>query len=148
MSLSLPPTTTVSGDPSPLKSAAVAEGPTPPPVTQGDPGIARPCASRTCIRPLYQLEGASIKLLHEHFGVKVTDLAAGCCGIAGTFGMQKKNSELSSKISESLKQALEQSPTKNVLTECAACKMQIEHISDCTARHPIKILADAFSNAR
>jgi Fe-S oxidoreductase len=91
------------------------------------------------------LEGASIKLLQEHCGIKVTDLTAGCCGIAGTFGMQKKNSELSSKISESLKNALEKSPTKNVLTECAACKMQIEHISDCTARHPIKVLADAFS---
>jgi len=93
------------------------------------------------------LEGASIKLLQEHFGVKVVDLKAGCCGIAGTFGMQKKNYDLSSKISESLKEALEKSPTKNVLTECAACKMQIEHISDCTVRHPIKILAESFSNA-
>jgi Fe-S oxidoreductase len=90
------------------------------------------------------LEGASIKLLQEHCGVKVTDLAAGCCGIAGTFGMQKKNYDLSLKISESLKEALEKSPTKNVLTECAACKMQIEHISDCTVRHPIKIQAECY----
>jgi len=88
------------------------------------------------------VEGASIKLLHEHCGVKVVDLKAGCCGIAGTFGMQKKNCDLSSKISESLKNALEISPTKNVLTECAACKMQIEHISGCTVRHPIKVLAE------
>ncbi|MBN1804030.1 MAG: anaerobic glycerol-3-phosphate dehydrogenase subunit C [Sedimentisphaerales bacterium] len=94
------------------------------------------------------LEGASIKLLQEHCGVKVTDLAAGCCGLAGTFGMQKKNAELSSKISESLKNALEKSPIKNVLTECAACKMQIEHISGCIARHPIKILAEAYSAVR
>jgi len=91
------------------------------------------------------LERASIKLLQEHCGIKVADLAAGCCGIAGTFGMQKKNYELSSKISESLKEALEKSPTKNVLTECAACKMQIEHISDCTVRHPIKVLAGCYS---
>jgi Fe-S oxidoreductase len=90
------------------------------------------------------LEGASIKLLQEHCGIQVTDLAAGCCGIAGTFGMQKKNAELSSKISENLKRALEQSPSQNVLTECAACKMQIEHISDCTTRHPIKVLAELY----
>ena len=89
---------------------------------------------------------ASIKLLQQLCGVNVTDLKAGCCGIAGTFGMQKKNYELSSQIAESLKKALEQSPTKNVLTECSACKMQIEHISDCTVRHPIKILADAYCN--
>jgi FAD/FMN-containing dehydrogenase/Fe-S oxidoreductase len=84
---------------------------------------------------------ASIKLLRELCGAEVTDLKAGCCGLAGTFGMQKKNYELSLKISESLKNALEKSPTKNVLTECSACKMQIEHISDCIIRHPIKILA-------
>lgn len=88
---------------------------------------------------------ASIKLLQGLCGVKVTDLKAGCCGLAGTFGMQKKNYDLSSQISENLKVALEKSPTKNVLTECAACKMQIEHIIDCTVRHPIKIYASSLS---
>jgi FAD/FMN-containing dehydrogenase/Fe-S oxidoreductase len=92
-------------------------------------------------------EKASIRLLSELCGVDVADLAAGCCGLAGTFGMQKKNYELSSQISSSLREALEKSPTKNVLTECAACKMQIEHICDCTVRHPIKILAECQSQA-
>ncbi|MFB0553591.1 MAG: FAD-linked oxidase C-terminal domain-containing protein [Phycisphaerae bacterium] len=89
-------------------------------------------------------ETASIRILNELCGVKVVDLKAGCCGLAGTFGMQKKNYELSSQISASLKKALEESPTKNVLTECAACKMQIEHISDCIVRHPVKILAQSY----
>ena len=89
---------------------------------------------------------ASIKLLQELCGANVTDLKAGCCGIAGTFGMQKKNYALSSQIAAGLKEALEKSPTKNVLTECSACKMQIEHISDCVVRHPIKVLAEAYSN--
>ena len=84
---------------------------------------------------------ATIKLLKELCGIKVSDLAAGCCGIAGTFGMQKKNYELSSQIASGLKDALEKSPVKNVLTECSTCKMQIEHISDCTVNHPVKILA-------
>jgi FAD/FMN-containing dehydrogenase/Fe-S oxidoreductase len=90
---------------------------------------------------------ASIKLLEQLCGVKVTDLKAGCCGLAGTFGMQKKNYDLSSQIAASLKAALDRSPTKNVLTECAACKMQIEHISECTVRHPIKIYASCVSPA-
>jgi len=90
------------------------------------------------------VETASIKILNELCGVKVVDLASGCCGLAGTFGMQEKNYELSSQISVSLTEALEKSPTKNVLTECAACKMQIEHISDCIVRHPIKILAELY----
>ena len=90
---------------------------------------------------------ASIKVLQELCGTKVTDLKAGCCGIAGTFGMQKKNYDLSSQIAVGLKQALEKSPTRNVLTECAACKMQIEHLSNCVVSHPIKILAGCYRPA-
>jgi len=85
---------------------------------------------------------ASIELMEKLCGVNVTDLNAGCCGLAGTFGMQKKNYELSSQIAANLKEALEKSPIKTVLTECSACKMQIEHISDCTVWHPGKILAE------
>ncbi|MBA7613222.1 hypothetical protein ES703_20467 [subsurface metagenome] len=87
---------------------------------------------------------ASIKLLQELCGLNVVDLKAGCCGLAGTFGMQQKNYELSSQIAASLKEALEKSPTKFVLTECAACKMQIEHISDSLVKHPIKVIAQSY----
>lgn len=89
-------------------------------------------------------KGASMELLQEICGVRIVDLDAGCCGLAGTFGMQKKNYELSSQIAARLKEALESAGTKNVLTECSACKMQIEHISDCVVRHPIKLLAEAY----
>jgi Fe-S oxidoreductase len=62
--------------------------------------------------------------------------------------MQKKNYELSSAISQSLKDSLESATTKNVLTECAACKMQIEHLSGTTTSHPIKVLGQAYSSSR
>jgi Fe-S oxidoreductase len=89
---------------------------------------------------------ASIKLLQELCGVKVTDLKAGCCGLAGTFGMQKKNYDLSSQIAESLKKALENSSTGNVLTECAACGMQIGHLSNKRIIHPVKVIARAYAS--
>jgi Fe-S oxidoreductase len=89
--------------------------------------------------------GASIELLEKLCKIKVVDLNAGCCGLAGTFGMQQKNYELSSQIAVRLKEALEKAPSKYVLTECSACKMQVEHISDCLVRHPIKIIADSYS---
>jgi Fe-S oxidoreductase len=87
---------------------------------------------------------ATIELLQKHFGIKVHDLKAGCCGLAGTFGMQKKNYDLSIKISNNLKEALKIHPRGIVLTECAACKMQIEHISNCEVRHPIKVIAECY----
>jgi len=89
-------------------------------------------------------ETVTLQLLQEHFGVKVADLQAGCCGLSGTFGMQKKNYELSDQISESLKSAIVSASTQDVLTECAACKMQIEHIASTTVTHPIKIIAQAY----
>jgi Fe-S oxidoreductase len=89
-------------------------------------------------------ERASIELLEGLCGVKVTDLKAGCCGLAGTYGMQKKNYELSSNISAGLWAALRSSGCEHVLTECSACGMQIRHISDCLVTHPIKILAGAY----
>jgi anaerobic glycerol-3-phosphate dehydrogenase C subunit len=88
--------------------------------------------------------GASIEILNKLCGLNVADLKAGCCGLAGTFGMQKKNYELSEQIAQSLKDALDKSPAQCVLTECAACAMQIEHISNKTAIHPIKVLARAY----
>ncbi|MBN2019113.1 MAG: anaerobic glycerol-3-phosphate dehydrogenase subunit C [Sedimentisphaerales bacterium] len=87
---------------------------------------------------------ASIEILKNLCGLNVADLKAGCCGLAGTFGMQKKNYELSKAIAKTLKKALDETPAKYVLTECAACAMQIEHISDKLAIHPIKVLAECY----
>lgn len=89
--------------------------------------------------------GATIELLKNLAGIAVADLKAGCCGLAGTFGMQQKNYDLSMEISKNLVQALAVSSAKEVLTECSACGMQIEHISGKTARHPIEILAELYA---
>jgi FAD/FMN-containing dehydrogenase/Fe-S oxidoreductase len=104
-------------------------------------------------------ETVTLRLLREHFNVDVTDLQAGCCGLSGTFGMQKKNYDLADQISESLRAALKKAcgtPTPggdpsqpraavpNVLTECAACKMQIEHCAPSRTSHPIKLIARSY----
>ncbi|RPJ59150.1 MAG: anaerobic glycerol-3-phosphate dehydrogenase subunit C [Acidobacteria bacterium] len=89
-------------------------------------------------------EAVTLRLLGEHFGIEVTDLKAGCCGLSGTFGMQKKNYELASQISRNLAKALRAASTPLALTECAACKMQIEHLAEATAMHPIKLIAAAY----
>jgi Fe-S oxidoreductase len=49
------------------------------------------------------------------------------------------------RIAADVKKALEKSKVDSVLTECSACKMQLEHISDKTIVHPIKILAQAYT---
>jgi anaerobic glycerol-3-phosphate dehydrogenase C subunit len=89
-------------------------------------------------------ECISINLLNKLCGAAVTDINAGCCGLAGTFGMQAKNRELSDQIGSQLAAALGAAKTKYAITECSACKMQIEHLTDKIVKHPIKILAQAY----
>ena len=86
----------------------------------------------------------TVELLEKLCNIKVIDLKAGCCGLAGTFGMQKKNYELSTQIAANLKKALNETQISCVLTECSACKMQIEHISNIDVSHPIKVLKKAY----
>lgn len=117
---------------------------------QGKLKPVREVASRTyvyhCPCHLYALGAgrASMELLKGLGPVRIVELDAGCCGLAGTFGMQTKNYELSGKIAAKLKQALTEHPASYVLTECSACKMQIEHLTGATVIHPIKVLAEAY----
>ncbi len=88
--------------------------------------------------------GASIELLSKLTDVKITDINSGCCGLAGTVGLQKENYDLSVTIAKEMTDALEKTDTEFVLTECSACKMQIEHLTNKKVYHPIKVLAQVY----
>jgi len=94
-----------------------------------------PCHLKS-LRPAHQ----SLQIL-DRAGVKVRDLKSGCCGLAGTAGMQQKNRDLASAIGKPLKEAIERSGAEVIVTECAACRMQIEHLGGKPVQHPIKLLA-------
>ena len=85
----------------------------------------------------------AVELTEKLLSARTILLDAGCCGLAGTYGMQKKNAELSEKISQNLRDAVNKLNVDSVLTECAACKMQIEHLTGKKVIHPVKILAKA-----
>ncbi len=78
---------------------------------------------------------------------RVADLKAGCCGLAGSYGMQKAHGLLSEQISQRLQAALACHPEKTVLTECSACRMQIEHVAKAgvVVAHPVEVLAAAYA---
>ena len=90
-----------------------------------------------------RLSGASIELLKK-CGLVVTDIDGGCCGLAGTAGMQKKHRTMSGAIGNLLADKIDDCNPDIILTECAACKMQIEHLTEKEVLHPIKLLAQVF----
>jgi FAD/FMN-containing dehydrogenase/Fe-S oxidoreductase len=95
---------------------------------------------------LKSLNGAKNTLeLFAKLNVQIQDLNGGCCGLAGTTGMQKKNRDLCDAIGQPLKDIIEKTSPDTILTECAACKMQIEHLTGKTVIHPVTLLAQNLS---
>ncbi len=74
----------------------------------------------------------------------VKPIEAGCTGMAGTWGLQKKNYRNSLRIGWPLISAMRSAPVAIAATECGACKMQIEHGSGRSTLHPLKLLAYAY----
>lgn len=74
----------------------------------------------------------------------VQPIDAGCTGMAGTWGLQKKNYRNSLRIGWPLISAMRSAPVGRAATQCSACKMQIEHGSGRQTLHPLKLLAYAY----
>jgi anaerobic glycerol-3-phosphate dehydrogenase C subunit len=77
-------------------------------------------------------------------GVKVTVIDRGCCGVAGTYGFQKKNFETSMEAGAGLFEAMKAPEIQYGLSECSTCKMQMEQGSGKYCYHPVKVLAMAY----
>lgn len=74
---------------------------------------------------------------------KVTVLDAGCCGMAGSFGYEKKHYDLSVKIANlALIPGLSAAPEATVIATGTSCRHQIRDLTGRTAKHPIEVLAE------
>jgi len=85
-----------------------------------------------------------VELLRLIPGVKVQTFSDACCGLVGTFGMKKKNFNLSMAIGERLFKEIRDSNVTQLATSCGACKLQIFQGTHREAAHPISLLASAY----
>lgn len=85
-----------------------------------------------------------VELLRLIPGIKVKEFSDGCCGLVGTFGMKRKNFDLSMAIGERLFKEIDDSAVDQVSTSCGACKLQIMQGTRREAVHPISLLASAY----
>jgi anaerobic glycerol-3-phosphate dehydrogenase C subunit len=89
-----------------------------------------------------------VELLKLIPGMKVLSFSDGCCGLVGTFGMKRKNFDLSMAIGERLFREIEDSQVEKIVTSCGACKLQIIQGTRREAVHPISLLARAYASFR
>jgi len=85
-----------------------------------------------------------VELLNLIPGVTAQAYSDACCGISGTFGMKKKNFDLSMKIGERLFKEIKASDAQELATGCGACAMQIFQGTQRKAVTPVSLLAKAY----
>jgi len=97
-----------------------------------------------CHLKAQQVGSPALRLLREIPGVEVTDLAAGCCGMAGTFGMKTDTYDLSMAAGRPLFDRVAAVAPDVIVSECSTCRLQLAHATGLEAIHPITLLADAY----
>lgn len=83
-----------------------------------------------------------LKLIPDH---DFTLIEAGCCGMAGTFGIEAEHAEMSSKMAEqALLPALREKPEARVVANGFSCRHQMRAHGDQRPRHLAELLRDAL----
>src|SRR5699024_6262002 len=86
------------------------------------------------------------KLLEE-LGCDV-EISAGCCGLAGNFGMEKGHYDVSVKIAEDgILQKIADSPDREVLADGFSCQTQITDLDGSSSRHLVQLISDGLKNS-
>jgi len=86
----------------------------------------------------------AMELLRLIPGLKTEFLDKGCSGMAGTFGLMRKNYVRSLRMGFSLINAVRNPDIMVGTTECSTCKIQMEQGTSKPTVHPLKILALAY----
>lgn len=83
-------------------------------------------------------------------GATVTDLDAGCCGMAGSFGYTREHYDVSRAIGErKLFPAARNRPADSVLVAAGtSCRHQVAHFTETEAKHPALLLRSLIEESR
>lgn len=100
-----------------------------------------PCHSR-----ILDPRRPALELLKLIPGVQLQDADAGCSGMAGTWGLKQENYRTSLRIGRGLMNAVKETPAQLGITECTACKLQMEQATTKPAVHPVAVLAYAYGS--
>lgn len=83
----------------------------------------------------------ALRLLKLIPGLQVQDLAAGCCGMSGSYGLKRDRYHLAMAVGRELFRAVRDAGVQKVVTECGMCGVQIHHGTGVMVAHPVEILA-------
>jgi FAD/FMN-containing dehydrogenase/Fe-S oxidoreductase len=83
--------------------------------------------------------------LLEAMGCDV-ETSAGCCGLAGNFGMEKGHYEVSEKIArDGILAKAAASPDRRIVADGYSCRTQVGDLASLDSRHLVQVIADALA---
>ncbi len=88
----------------------------------------------------------AMEVLTQMNGCEVEEISSGCCGMAGSFGLEKEHYDISMKIGErELFPAIREDQGGSiVVSEGMSCRHQIKDGTGVRAKHLVEVLADAI----
>ncbi len=89
---------------------------------------------------------AAMQVLRSIPGCQTHEIQSGCCGMAGSFGMEKKHYDISMSIGEmTLFPSVRSQPDDcEIVMEGVSCRQQVEHGTGRRGKHLVQLLADAL----
>jgi glycerol-3-phosphate dehydrogenase subunit C len=76
--------------------------------------------------------------------LRVIELDADCCGIAGTYGLKKEKYEISMAVGEQLFRDVKEADADLAACDSETCRWQIAHGTGVLAVHPVELLYRAY----
>ena len=103
-----------------------------------------PCHQRALVQLNEDQSAPAHKLFRLIPGLQIEMIEKGCSGMAGTYGLKRKNYNRSLRLGMPLINAMRSPTIIAGATECSSCKIQMEHGTTKPTIHPVKILALAY----
>ena len=85
-----------------------------------------------------------LKLMKSIPGISITPLQRGCCGMGGTFGSKRSKYDQSIQIGQDLFDGIQDANPDLVVTDCPACRIQIQQGTGLEVAHPVMIFQKAY----
>ena len=83
--------------------------------------------------------------IFKHFGLSLSSVAVGCCGMAGTYGHEKVNLDNSKALYQmSWHDKVSAFATEQILVTGYSCRSQIKRLDNKVTQHPVQALLNAI----
>ena len=96
-----------------------------------------------CHQKAFDSMDATVRLM-ENAGIEVETIPSSCCGMAGSFGYQSENYQVSMEMAElSLLPRVRKAAAGETIAACGtSCRHQIQHGCGLNVNHPISLLRE------